>query len=130
MPEVRTNGMAKITPFHIAVPVRDIPESRAFYTNVLGCREGRSAETWVDFDMFGHQVVVHLNPNLGPQGRVPTHCNPVDSHAVPVPHFGVVLTIADWQRLAVRARTFVDHFIMSDCMLSVNLLCLSAKSIG
>ena len=101
-----------LTPFHLAIQVRNIVEAREFYGTKLGLSEGRSADTWIDWNMFGHQVVTHLNPNLGPTGRVPSHCNPVDKHAVPVPHFGVVLTIDDWERLAERARTFVDHFII------------------
>ena len=101
-----------LTPFHLAVQVRNIAEAREFYGAKLGLSEGRCADTWIDWNMFGHQVVTHLNPNLGPDGRVPNHCNPVDSHSVPVPHFGVVLTIADWEKLAERARSFVDHFII------------------
>ncbi len=66
----------------------------------------------MDYNFFGHQFVVHLNPNLGPEARVPTHCNPVDSHAVPVPHFGVVLRIEDWEKLAGKARSFVQEFII------------------
>ena len=101
-----------LTPFHLAVQVRDIAEAREFYGSKLGLSEGRSAEKWIDWNMFGHQVVTHLNPNLGPDGRVATHCNPVDKHAVPVPHFGVVLTIEDWGKLAEKARAFVNDFII------------------
>lgn len=101
-----------LTPFHLAVQVRDIAEAREFYGNKLGFPEGRSDETWIDYDMFGHQFVVHLNPNLGPEGKITTHCNPVDSHAVPVPHFGVVLTVSDWEKLAQRARSIVAEFII------------------
>jgi extradiol dioxygenase family protein len=101
-----------LTPFHLAVQVRDIPEAREFYGNRLGLSEGRSADTWVDWDMFGHQVVTHLNPNLGADGKVPSHRNPVDSRSVPVPHFGVVLTVAEWEQFAERAQSFVDEFII------------------
>ena len=101
-----------LTPFHLAIQVRGIAEARDFYGNKLGLREGRSDEHWIDFDMFGHQVVTHLNPTLGPDGRVPSHRNPVDNHAVPVPHFGVVLTIPEWEQLAERCRSFVDEFII------------------
>jgi len=104
--------MPMITPFHLAVQVRDIAEARGFYGTKLGLSEGRSDDSWIDWDMFGHQVVTHLNPNLGPEGRVVNHCNPVDSKAVPVPHFGVVLTIPEWERLAERCRSFVDEFII------------------
>ena len=101
-----------LPPFHLAIQVRNIDEAREFYGNKMGLPEGRSADTWVDFDFFGHQFVVHLNPNLGADGRVPNHCNPVDRHAVPVPHFGVVLTFEDWQQLAEKTRTFVGEYII------------------
>ena len=94
--------MNRLTPFHLAIQVRDIAEARDFYGTKLGFREGRSDSTWIDFDFFGHQVVTHLNPELGPEGRVPSHRNPVDRHAVPVPHFGVVLSTPEWQNLAER----------------------------
>lgn len=100
------------TPFHLAIQVRDIAEAREFYGEKMGLPEGRSDEMWIDFNMFGHQVVTHLNPTLGPKGRVVNHCNPVDDHAVPVPHFGVVLEVETWKRLAERVRTFVDDFII------------------
>jgi len=87
-----------LRPFHLAFPVRDIAEARAFYGGVLGCPEGRSAEDWVDFDFFGHQLVAHRVEGAGCNAGG----NPVDGHEVPVPHFGVVLTLADWQALADR----------------------------
>lgn len=101
-----------LTPFHLAFQVRDIDEAREFYGDKMGLPEGRSDETWIDFDLFGHQVVAHLNPALGKTGKVANHCNPVDEHAVPVPHFGVVLEVAQWKQLAERVRTFVDEFII------------------
>lgn len=101
-----------LTPFHIAFQVRDIAEARDFYGTKMGMPEGRSDEKWIDFNMYGHQVVVHLNPELGPTGRIATYCNPVDDHAVPVPHFGVVLEIDQWKELSERVRTFVDKFII------------------
>jgi extradiol dioxygenase family protein len=101
-----------LTPFHLAIQVRDISESRDFYGVKMGLSEGRSDEKWIDWNMFGHQVVTHLNPNLGPSGKVENHCNPVDAHAVPVPHFGVVLEVDPWKQLADRVRTFVDDFIV------------------
>lgn len=94
--------MSALTPFHIAIQVRDIGEARAFYGGLLGCAEGRSAEHWVDFDLFGHQLVCHENPELGKTGKVGLYNNPVDGHGVPVPHFGVVLEMQDWQTLAAR----------------------------
>ena len=90
--------MAELRPFHLAFPVHDLAAARAFYGGVMGCREGRSAEQWVDFDLFGHQLVAHLDPEAGPAAVA----NEVDGHDVPVPHFGVVLTMPDWRALADR----------------------------
>ena len=101
-----------LTPFHLAIQVRDIDEARDFYGTKLALPEGRSAPTWIDFNMFGHQVVTHLNPAIGRDGKVANHCNPVDSQSVPVPHFGVILEVPAWQQLADRARTFIDQFII------------------
>jgi uncharacterized protein len=89
-----------LRPFHLAVPVRDIAEARAFYGGMLGLSEGRSAETWVDFDFYGHQFVVHHAPDKGGDAAV----NPVDGQGVPVPHFGVVLTLEAFDALAERLR--------------------------
>jgi extradiol dioxygenase family protein len=102
----------KLTPFHIAVQVRDIEEARRFYQGLLGCTEGRSAPEWVDFNLFGHQFVCHLNPALGPEGRISSHYNPVDGHGVPVPHFGVVLEMANWQTLAARLKEHGMKFVI------------------
>lgn len=88
-----------LTPFHIAFPVDDLDAARTFYGTTLGCPEGRSSAEWIDFDLFGHQIVAHHKPSLGTQD---THHNAVDGHAVPVPHFGVVLTMDRWQALAER----------------------------
>lgn len=87
-----------LRPFHLAFPVHDLAAARAFYAGILGCPEGRSADRWIDFDLYGHQIVTHLDPAAVPA----TVSNPVDGHDVPVPHFGVVLTMADWQELADR----------------------------
>jgi len=101
-----------LTPFHVALQVRDIEEARRFYGGVLGCAEGRSAPEWVDFDLYGHQLVCHLNPQLGRNGRLAAQVNPVDEHAVPVPHCGVVLEMPEWERLAQRlARQEVEWVI-------------------
>ncbi len=99
-----------LTPFHIAFPVDDLDKARAFYGGLLGCPEGRSADTWIDFDLYGHQIVAHLVA-----GRVaePPHANPVDGHDVPVPHFGVVLTMADWQALATRLTAAGVRFVIA-----------------
>jgi extradiol dioxygenase family protein len=102
----------RLTPFHIAVQVRDIEEARRFYTGLLGCTEGRSSREWVDFNLFGHQFVCHLNPGLGPQGRILAHYNPVDGHGVPVPHFGVVLEMQEWQVLAERLKQHGVTFVI------------------
>lgn len=101
-----------LTPFHLAIQVRDINEARDFYGHKMGLPEGRSDASWIDFDMFGHQLVTHLNPAIGPKGRVTQHHNPVDDHAVPVPHFGVVLEVDTWKELAGRVQSFVDEFII------------------
>ena len=102
----------KLTPFHLAAQVRDIDEARDFYGCKMGFPEGRSDEAWVDFDMFGHQFVTHLNPQIGKEGKVAAIANPVDGHAVPVPHFGVVLTFEDWEQLAERVKEFITDFII------------------
>lgn len=87
-----------LRPFHLAFPVHDIAAARAFYAGTLGCREGRSSDMWIDFDLFGHQIVAHLDPSA----RAVAVPNPVDGHSVPVPHFGVVLTMPDWETLSQR----------------------------
>ncbi len=89
-----------LRPFHLAIPVDDLVAARDFYGARLGCAEGRSADRWVDFDFFGHQLVVHhvaKSPGGGDAGA-----NPVDGQQVPVPHFGIVLTMADFDALAAR----------------------------
>ena len=91
-----------IRPFHLAIPVHDLAAARAFYGSVLGCPEGRSSDHWIDFNLMGHQLVVHLAAGNGAIAHNPVAHNPVDGHDVPVPHFGVVLTMADWQALADR----------------------------
>ena len=94
--------------FHLAMPVHDLAAAREFYGGVLGCGEGRSADTWVDFDLYGHQFVAHLDANLRPS----TLSNPVDGHDVPVPHFGVLLTPNEWADLAERLRTAGVTFVI------------------
>ena len=89
-----------LRPFHLAFPVHDLDQARAFYGGVLGCAEGRSSDQWIDFDLGGHQIVSHLDPAARPVATA----NAVDGHHVPVPHFGVVLTMADWEALAARVR--------------------------
>lgn len=87
-----------LPPFHLAFPVRDIEETRAFYGDIIGCTIGRSAETWVDFDFFGHQVSAHLRSSTNDTSP----SAPVDGKIVPIPHFGVVLALEDWRVLAER----------------------------
>ena len=93
-------------PFHLAIPVHDLAAARRFYGELLGCPEGRSSDAWVDFDFFGHQLVAHLDPHCQP----PAHHNQVDGHAVPVPHFGIVLEWSAWHGLAERLRIAGVHF--------------------
>jgi extradiol dioxygenase family protein len=87
-----------LRPFHLAFPVHDLAAARAFWGGTMGCAEGRSADDWIDFDFFGHQIVAHLAPGKSADAGG----NPVDGHDVPVPHFGIVLSMADWQALADR----------------------------
>ena len=91
--------MPSIAPFHLAFPVDDLARARSFYGGLLGCPEGRSSSEWIDFDLFGHQIVAHLAPP-----RPGAHHIEVDGHDVPVPHFGVVLDWDDFQALATRLR--------------------------
>jgi len=107
---------AVLTPFHVAVQVRDIPEAREFYGRRLGFPEGRSCGQWIDFDMFGHQYVVHLNAALGRDGRVPRIENPVDGQGVPVPHCGVVLGFPQWESFADRVSRVIDRFVIEPCI--------------
>lgn len=94
-------------PFHLAIPVHDLGAARRFYGAQFGCPEGRSADTWVDFDFFGHQLVAHLDPQ-----REPLHFNEVDGDHVPVPHFGVVLEWNAWHSLATRLREAGVRFVI------------------
>jgi hypothetical protein len=98
-----------LPPFHLAFPVHDLAAARAFYGGLLGCREGRSSDRWIDFDFFGHQIVAHLDPAMQ---ALPAH-NPVDGHDVPVPHFGAVLTMDQWQALAERLQTAGAAFVIA-----------------
>tara|TARA_B110000014_G_C19851531_1_gene441216 strand:+ start:38 stop:457 length:420 start_codon:yes stop_codon:yes gene_type:complete len=97
-----------INPFHLAIQVHDLKQAREFYGTILGCSEGRSAATWIDFNLYGHQLVCHLNRDM----ELQTHSNAVDEHDVPVPHFGVVLNMDDWEELAHRLRDQKVDFII------------------
>jgi uncharacterized protein len=95
--------------FHLAFPVHDLAAARAFYGELLGCPEGRSSPEWVDFDLYGHQIVAHLVPGKAASGA--DH-NPVDGHDVPVPHFGLILAWEDWESLADRLRDAGQTFVI------------------
>ncbi len=98
-----------LPPFHLALPVDDLDAAREFYGGMLGCREGRSADHWVDFDLYGHQIVAHLAPGAAPKRAA----NPVDGEEVPVPHFGVVLAMDDWKGLAQRLESAGAEFVIA-----------------
>ena len=100
--------MTALSPFHVAFPVTSLGNARAFYGELMGCPEGRSSDEWVDFDFFGHQIVAHLAPDEAGHRRT----SAVDGHAVPVRHFGVVLTMPEWERLADRLRAANTRFII------------------
>ena len=97
-----------LPPFHLAFPVRDLAEARAFYGGLLGCPEGRSSDEWVDFDFHGHQIVAHLAPNETRAAAT----NAVDGDAVPVRHFGVVLSMDAWTALAANLRAAGVRFVV------------------
>jgi extradiol dioxygenase family protein len=101
-----------IPPFHLAFPVHDLAAARHFYSGLLGCEEGRSSDDWVDFKLFGHQIVAHRVE------RHPGHnsSNPVDGHDVPVPHFGVVLDWQAWETLATRLEEANIEFVIAPCI--------------
>jgi uncharacterized protein len=90
-----------LRPFHLAFPVHDLAAARIFYGGTLGCAEGRSSDSWIDFDLYGHQIVAHLDTG---RASADVTSNPVDGHDVPVPHFGVVLGWEEWHALAERLR--------------------------
>lgn len=98
-----------LQPFHVAVPVYDLNAARKFYRDVLGCEEGRSSDQWVDFNLFGHQFVIHYKPKNQNENL---HFNPVDGHDVPVPHYGVVLAWSDWEMLAEKLKKYGIKFVI------------------
>ena len=98
-----------LSPFHFAFRVDDLAAARRFYGDVLGCPEGRSAARWVDFDLFGHQIVAHL----APEAERARATNPVDGEDVPVPHFGVVLPMTEWKQLADRLEQTGVEFVIA-----------------
>ena len=96
-----------LNPFHLAVPVHDLTECRIFYKEILGMKEGRSSDKWVDFNFFGHQFVIH---ETGLKNAL--NNNYVDGHGVPVPHFGVVLNMSDWKELANKLKSKSVNFVI------------------
>ena len=101
--------MSGLRPFHLAVPVHNLKMARSFYGDLMGCSEGRSSPHWVDFDFFGHQFVCHLDEGGSEGGKIR---NPVDGDAVPVPHFGVILAMPDWEFLRERLLTAGVEFVI------------------
>ncbi|AGH47463.1 glyoxalase/bleomycin resistance protein/dioxygenase [Paraglaciecola psychrophila 170] len=97
-----------LTPFHLAIPVTDLEQAKAFYGGLLGCERGRRSDDWIDWNFFGHQLVTHLVTEMP---SFPKH-NQVDNYAVPIPHFGVVLNWSDWQALAIKLSTARIDFII------------------
>lgn len=102
--------MKSIRPFHIAVPVHDLEKARYFYTQILACTEGRSSNEWIDFNLYGHQFVAHLKKGAEKDNQL--HFNQVDGQGVPVPHYGVVLTMHEWELLAERLKQQSIPFII------------------
>jgi len=99
-----------LRPFHLAIPVKDLDETRSFYRDIMGFEEGRSSDRWVDFNFYGHQFVIHKVDKIDRE-----QVNPVDGHEVPVPHFGVVLDWNDWEHLAHQLKGKVS-FVIEPCI--------------
>lgn len=104
----------ELTPFHLAIPVHDLDSARGFYGGTLQCEEGRSTDCWIDYDFFGHQLVVHVSNRDQPTPPPPSDSNPgsVDGVHVPIPHFGVVLEMEAWQRLSDHLLTAEVEFVI------------------
>lgn len=96
-----------IRPFHVAFPVVDLVATQQFYETVLGCRVGRTSDRWIDFNLFGHQITAHLSTTTDIVGT-----NPVDGQSIPVRHFGVILTLAEWDTLVQRLKTQQVKFLV------------------
>lgn len=101
-------GASALSPFHLAIPVHNLDESRVFYRDVLGFEEGRSSDHWVDFNFFGHQLVIHYKPKIEEE----LHTNAVDGKNVPVPHFGVVLPYEQFDPFAERLKAHNIQFVI------------------
>jgi extradiol dioxygenase family protein len=104
------NNINKLRPFHLAIPVDNLADARAFYGDLLGCIEGRSNEHWVDFNFFGHQLVVHLDSR--DERNSVAMVNPVDGHGVPIPHFGIVTDMDDWAAIRDRLQAAAIQFVI------------------
>lgn len=98
--------MKTIRPFHLAIPVSDLKKSKYFYHDIIGCKIGRSSDSWVDFDFFNHQLVIHLN-----KIQINSYHNIVDKINIPVPHFGIILNMSEWVDFAKRIKSRVDFII-------------------
>ncbi len=99
----------ELPPFHAAIVVHDLDASRSFYGGLLGCQEGRCSDGWVDFNLYGHQLVCHLDSSTEADRH---QTSPVDGEDVPVPHFGVVLSMHEWQQLTKRLRRRQTQFVI------------------
>ena len=97
-----------MNPFHLAIPVDDLLKAREFYGEVLGCEQGRSSEQWIDWNFYGHQLVTHLVEQM----PIPPGGNAVDGKQVPVPHFGVVLTMSLWHEVVERLKQVDTKFVI------------------
>jgi extradiol dioxygenase family protein len=98
----------KLAPFHLAIPVNNLEVSREFYRDILGCEEGRSSDIWVDFNFFGHQLVIHYKEEINKEVK----SNPVDGKEVPIPHFGVVLSMDEFIQLSKKLKNENINFII------------------
>ena len=107
-------------PFHLAFPVYDLEKTREFYTKTLGCKEGRSSDRWIDFDMYGHQVVAHLVDSVDS-----VETNSVDGDDVPASHFGVILESEEWAKLSKNLRDSNMEFIIDDYFFYIPYLVFS-----
>ena len=105
--------MSPSIPFHLAFPVHDLDQAREFYGGLLGCPEGRSDTNWIDFNLYGHQIVAHFSETANERAM---SADPVDQHHVPVPHFGAVLPWDEWEALSSRLKEANVEFIIEPCV--------------
>jgi len=99
--------LKSLRPFHLAIPVQDLKKAQEFYGNLLNCQQGRSSTQWIDYNFFGHQLVVHLDDNIKPKSF-----NAIDGKHVPIPHFGLVLDWQDWQLMKAKLEAVHIDFII------------------